>query len=664
MPPPETTVQLFGGAAGTHEGLGPLDVAEFFSSEDSSNVYIDKSGPLGRIRKILGYLAQNSAITTDTGASATKVVGLLPYKKHSGGTTTREVLAVVDDGVNEFEVHKSADSAATFSFLKELGTTPGLIPDGAQMDNDLFITDGAGVPQKYNGTSVTDAADATASPTPSASSTGTGPLRGVYEYKIVSLKAGRDQQRGSAVSAELRIDSDDGTKAAVSWTADADGDVVGYELYRTTGTGLAFYKLAYIEGRTNVTFTDSVSDENLLQGITLEKHGDIPPTGVRYVEAHQQRMWWAGTNAFPRRAWYSDPGDAASVYVADNYLEFTDATSASDEIKGMTGGFTDANVFWQEFSVWAASGTGEVVNNVANWTRWKTSASVGTVSHRTVAEIPAGALYPGPDGRMRSTSSVTLAYFTPWKTVNLLFAEGGDFSDEIISHAKEDFLADVQFQYRHLIVVEHDEVRGHVRWYFPHGAGQTTNNKGVLWDYRHGKFSEISTAPFACAATIQKADQAQMLLVGEATTGTGGLVYENWSGNNYNGVGNNIAADFWTKTYSGSDEEGRPLIEKRKQWHWVQIIAGAQASTQNLTLRWYDGYGNASATARGSNAAIDMAGTNVTNVSNREDLLDSSGDMMTSESIRIRIGDDSDDPAWSVPVFALAFKILPGLMER
>ena len=59
-----------------------------------------------------------------------------------------------------------------------------------------------------------------------------------------------------------------------------------------------------------------------------------------------------------------------------------------------------------------------------------------------------------------------------------------------------------------------------------------------------------------------------------------------------------------------------------------------------------------------------MAGTNATNVSNRVDLIDTSGDMMTSEGIRIRLTDTADDEAWAVPVFELAYKLLPGLVER
>ncbi len=109
MAPLPMQTQQFGGAAGTHEGLGPLDVAEFFSSEDSQNVYIEKSGPLGAIKKIKGYVAQNgTAITTDTGGSAVKVVGMFPYRSIASATT-RHVIAVVDDGANEYEVYRSTD---------------------------------------------------------------------------------------------------------------------------------------------------------------------------------------------------------------------------------------------------------------------------------------------------------------------------------------------------------------------------------------------------------------------------------------------------------------------------------------------------------------------------------------------------------------------------
>ena len=578
----------------------------------------------------------------------------------SGGTTTRHVLAVVDDGTNEFEIHKSTNSGSTFAFLKQLGTTVGLIPDAAQMDNDLFITDGAGAPQVYNGTSAADVGG-TQSPTPSASATGKGALRGAYRYKLLSMKANKQRQIGSALSSEVRVEN---TKMTVTWSADADGEVIGYELYRTTGDGLAMYKVDYIDGRTTTSYVDNTSNENVLQGITLEEHGDPPTTGMHFVEAHKQRMWWGRTDANPRRVWYSDPGDADSVYVENNFLEFTDARSASDQVTGMTGNFNDALIVWQEYSVWAATGTGEVINNVANWTRWRTSASTGTVSHRSVAEIPGGAKFPGIDGNMVTIDGPVLAYFTPFNTINLLIPTGGDYGDQIISHPKEVFLSEVQFQYRHLVVCEHDLEKGHVRWYFPQGSSQTVNNKGVMWDYRHGTWSELSDAPFACAATIEKTNDRQVLLTGEARTATGGLVYENWKGNNANGNGNNITADFWAKGFFGRDESGKPLIGQRIHWHCVNAVTGAAASQLFLSLFWYDGYDNAAATARGSSTTIDMQGSNATNVSNRVDLEDSGGDLMTSEGIRIRFTDTADDAPWTLPVFALAFKVLPGLAER
>ena len=664
MPAVESQVQYFGGTGGgAHEGVGPLDVVDFYSSEDSINVYIEKGGPLGQVKKILGYLKQNaSPITTNTGGSDVKVVGLFPYRSFSAGATTRHVVAIVDDGTNEYEAWVSTDSAATWTFKLELGTTAGLIPDGAQMGNSLYITNGAGAGWVYDGSTVA-AVGGTQSPQPTATATGTGPLRGDYQYKLISLKAGTDRQLGSAASSSVRVEN---TAMGLTWTADADTDVVGYELYRTTGSGFEFYRLTYIDGRTTAAFTpDEVSDPNLLQGITLERQGDAPTSGAHFVEAHESRMWWGRFNANPRRAYYSTPGVADSVGGFD-FIDFTDADSASDQLTGMVGGFYGYEIFFEEYSIWSLSGTGEIVNNIANWERSKTSAQYGCVSHRSAIRVPAGAKYPTIDGQVATTGGETLAYFTPFNTINLLAPSGGgNFADEVISHPKETFLDSVQFQYRSLVIAEHDKKRGHIRWYFPHGASQTTNNKGVQWDYRHGAWTELSTAPFASACTIEEANVSQTLLTGNAVVASNsGLVFENWLGNNYNGSGNDIQADFWTKTFFGYTKDAAPMMDSLKIWQEMEIVTGATASAQSLTWSMYQDYGNASASAF-STGTIAMAGTNVTHVQAREDLFNTtSGNQLVSHGIRMRLGDDADDAAWSVPVFSIKFAPLPKVLEE
>ena len=667
MPAVESQVQYFGGSGGgAHEGIGPIDVVDFYSSEDSINVYIEKGGPLGQIKKILGYTAQNATpITTDTGGDDVKIVGLFPYRSFSGGSTTRHVVAIVDDGTNEYEAWVSTNAAAAWSFKLQLGTTVGLIPDAAQIGNNLYITNGSGAGWVYDGSTVA-AAGGTKSPQPTATATGTGPLRGEYEYKLLSLKASKTRQLGSAASTSVRVED---TSMGLTWTADSDGDVVGYEIYRTTGSGFEFYLLTYVDGRTTAAFTpDSVSDPNLLEGITLERKGDAPPSGAHFVETHEQRMWWGRFNANPRRAYYSTPGVADSVGGFD-FIEFSDADSASDQLTGMVGAFYGYEIFFQEYSVWSLSGTGEIVNNVANWERSKTSAQYGSVSHRTAVRVPAGAKYPTASGEIAVTGGETLAYMTPIKTINLLAPSGGgNFADEVISHPKEDFLDSMWFPKRALAIAEHDKKRGHIRWYFAHGSSQQTNNRGVQWDYRHGAWTELSIAPFASACTIESDSKiaAEQLLVGAAVIATdSGLVHENWSGNNYNSAqGGNITADFWTKTFFGYTEDAAPMMDSLCVWQEMEVVTGAQGSSQNLTWSLYKDYGKAAGGAF-STGTVDMAGTNVTHVQAREDLFNAtSGNQLISHGMRMRLGDTSTDAAWSVPVFSIKFAPLPGVLEE
>src|SRR3990167_3333086 len=95
-------VQLFDAFLGTQEGIHSIILPDIFSSGGSKNLFIDK---YGRAKKVSGYARQNStAVTTDTGASATMVRELFRYRSSSGGTFTRKLLGAFDDQTNEFEI--------------------------------------------------------------------------------------------------------------------------------------------------------------------------------------------------------------------------------------------------------------------------------------------------------------------------------------------------------------------------------------------------------------------------------------------------------------------------------------------------------------------------------------------------------------------------------
>ena len=73
--------QVFSVFLGTQEGIHSVALPAIYSSSGSRNLWIDK---LGRAKKILGYSKQNSsAVTTNTGGSATRIRALRAYRKIS-----------------------------------------------------------------------------------------------------------------------------------------------------------------------------------------------------------------------------------------------------------------------------------------------------------------------------------------------------------------------------------------------------------------------------------------------------------------------------------------------------------------------------------------------------------------------------------------------------
>ena len=134
--------QVFSVFLGTQEGIHSVALPAIYSSSGSRNLWIDK---LGRAKKILGYSKQNSsAVTTNTGGSATRLRALRAYRKtESDGTFTRQLLGLFDDGTNECELWYSTNDGAAWTFIADFGSgSVGAIPDFAQVDNTLFFADG------------------------------------------------------------------------------------------------------------------------------------------------------------------------------------------------------------------------------------------------------------------------------------------------------------------------------------------------------------------------------------------------------------------------------------------------------------------------------------------------------------------------------------------
>ncbi len=660
--------QLFDAFLGTQEGIHSIILPDIFSSGGSQNVYIDK---FGRVAQIAGYTKVNSsAYTTNGGNSAAMIRALIPYRGTGGGATTRKLLFVLDDQVNEWEVWESSDNGATATGLSDLGSTlVGSIPDAAQFGDYLYLATCKSSPRVYDGTTFA-ATGLTQSPTITATESATsGNLVGNYKYKLVSTIAGV-RQAGSTSSTSVLLTS---KQMTLGWAADANTSVDGYEIYRTTGTGTTFYYLTSIDGRATVAYTDNTSDLTLLESRVLEEHGDPPPNAY-FCEPHKQRMWWMRTDTYPTRGYWSDPGEPESVY-AENYLDFSDSETVGDQITGALGNYEGLLVVFTEKALWTVSGTGAIIGDITDWTKTRTNAQTGSVSHRSAVRVPAGSKYSDQTGQLQTTSVSSIAYFTPLGDIRLF---DGD-NDLIVSHPVRDTLATFNYAQRHKVWALNDSANNQLIWFIPTGSSGEPDT-AISWNYRYGVWYVWPDSPFGHGVELDTATDAATLLVGEALTSKGAYIYSFLDGNSFDG--SNIEAILMTKTLYGVNEQGQPAMSNRKRWRWLDLLFRVNQDV-DLTVEWLAGSAPNNAGALGSvivepeaeqlltssgSAILTASGSAIylakATAQAKALLHGASGDYLHDEGIRLRIGANSTNGSWALEAMQLAYQILKGFKRR
>lgn len=562
---------------GDAQSQSPFVLSNAYSPQGSKNLWINK---LGQIRLISGYAAQHgAAYTTDTGASAALIRGMYFYRKVAAGAVTRQLLFVLDDGNNEWELYYSTDLGATRTLILDFGSTPvGKIPMFAMMGTELFMVNGVSTARMWNGTSLVSVG-ATQIAAPTAADNGAGPMNGSYRYRVVPVKAGNVRKPGSVTSTAYQYQN---RQTTLSWTADADTDVLGYEIYRTTGSSIDFYLVTYSEGRTVVTYNDTMSDGMLITRAAMALTapvGDPPPTGCYDCEPHKLRMWWCGTDTYPLRAWWSDPGDPDSVYQDRSYTEFADAQSVGDTLKGATGEYEGTIIFWCERSVWVISGTGALINGYTDWRKRRSNATTGTVSKRTVVRVPQGAVYYDHSGEKVTVDRNMLAFLSPNKDIRL-FNGTNDF---VMSYAKTETLARINSQYVYKAWGYNDVAHNMYVWVVPID-NSTEPNYSIAWNYVYGTMHEWDGTNFAHGAVVESTTEQNIVLAGEARTATGAFIYKLWTGDAQAGA--NITGTLFTKPlYLPIVADGPPDIQQEKRVEALTLLFDKDGSPTTLSIK-------------------------------------------------------------------------------
>jgi hypothetical protein len=525
-------------------------------------------------------------------------------------------------------------------------------------------------PRTWNGSSAGTAGRSKSPTISSSASSAAGNLSGNFQWKLLSIING-DRQAGSTASTSLALEDKQGS---LSWTADSDTDVDGYELYRTTGSGALFYLVDYIDGRTTTAYTDNTADLDILTARILQEHGDAPPSGSYFCEPHKQRMWWGRTDANPTRAYWSDPGLPEDVGT-NNYLDFSDGETFGDQITGFAGNYEGRLVVFTERAVWTVSGTGQVIGTIGtDWTVTKANAQTGCLAGRTVVRVPAGAKYIDQKGEEQLSPSVTLAYLTPHLEIRLF----DGINDIVISHPKQTTLKTLNVAHAKKAYVVSDTSRSEITWVFP-ADDATEPDTAIAWNWHWGIWYARDW-PFSHIIELDSATEASVLLAGEPSTSVGAHCYKLWNGDDFNGA--NIEAHWMTKTLTGVTGEGQPTLSQTKRWRWADFLfEGGLEST--LTVEWMNGYAedaaenvNSTTVAPGDYSVIDADGALLvdadgasitvgqTTTAARAVLLDNDGQYLHDVGLRIRVGDDAADGSWSLEGINLAYQVLPGLQRR
>ena len=660
-------LQLIDAFSGTQQGIHSIIMPDIFSSGGSINVYMDR---YARVRRILGFSAQGAAVTTNTGGSATRIRNLFPYRDTTGaGAFVRQLIGTFDDATDEYELWYSTDEGVSWTFISDFGAgSINSSTDFAQFGDQLYLTNGVVAPRVWNGTALSTAGS-TQLAAPTTAANGTGVLFGSYRVKIVPRKDDGTRNAGSVASISLSLE---GEAMDVTWVADADTDVVGYEEYRTTGTGDVFYFSNYIDGRLTVTVTDNNEDLLILENRTLEEHGDAPPTTYLCV-AHKQRMWWLRSDANPQRGTFSDAGDPDSVW-EENYVEFQDAETQGDVITGAIGNFEGMLVVTEERSIWTVSGTGSIIGNVVDFNRTKTNAQTGAVSQRAIVRVPAGARYIDQTGKVQTTATVALAYMTPLQDIRIF---DGD-NDIIISHPLSELFATMNYAHRQKTHTLHDTHRNEIVWIFAADSA-TEPSTAAVWNYRWGVWYERAWT-FSAAVELETSTEAAVHIGGSSSLTAGGIAYELWDTNTFNGTA--FTAQWMTKTLYGVNDSGQAAPAYQKRFRWADILFVTD-QTVDILVEWLNGDAPNNADATGSvtispdtDTVVSSDGDTILTADGdainvaldtsqmRARFADINGRYLHDSGIRLRIGDSASTGSWAMEAMTLAYQFLPGLARR
>jgi hypothetical protein len=404
----------------------------------------------------------------------------------------------------------------------------------SQMEQHLFIGNGAITPYKYNGLAFTRHGVPAPSFVSNINSNGAGNLNGDYTYKMTWVNTALVEGNPSVALGTFTVATKKILLSSLPVAPQSYG-VAARRIYRTVAGGSSYLRVATINDNTTTTYDDNIADASL--GAAAPSDNGEPPLYSTIIY-HQNRLFMNDA-ANPSYVWYTELNEPYTVKA----LSFTIiGDSSTDEVRGFMVQGNDLVVFCER-NVWLWYMPD---NDPTNWQTVKCKSAFSSKS-------PFGAFrYNDKTGfpAVQNDKFVGIGVLSGTQVEpSATFLTVGSMGGELKSDRIEPDMFDVQESY--LAKISSMVFKNKAYISVTKGSGQTTNNYVYVMDFSIDnltKKQKESWCPWTGLNVAQWAIYSGELYYGTSTA-TGYLYKQNPGV--YTDDGSAINSYAWTKEFSG-----------------------------------------------------------------------------------------------------------------
>lgn len=434
--------------------------------------------------------------------------------------------------------------------------TAGVRVGATQYENHLFIGNGGVIPYKYNGTAFTrhGVYPPTTGPVTNDSFT-TGSILAsnvTYTYKVTYVNSQSVQGDLSVAGSGMVTTGGTGILLTSIPVAPQSWGVNSRMIYRASGATNAYFRVGTISDNTTTTFNDTTTIASAT--VAAPSDNGVPPM-YNVIAYHQNRLFCNDT-ANPNYLVYSELGEPYT-FPAVNFIKVGDA--ASDLIKAI-GVHNNSIIVYCENS---ATLIYMPDTDDANWVQVKINTPFGCKSPYAIANFENKQFFGAFDGKFLGFAALAGNAVDPNVSLLTIMGAAGDFISEVI----EPDMEAINESYIHQMSAISYRKRIYVA--VPYGSSQTTNNRVYVMDFSHSNVKKPQKLVWSPDTGINAAQftiyNGKLYYISSTATG---FVYEYEKNGVYNDDGGAIDSYFWTKEFSGYEDE----YVYHKDWRYCRIM--------------------------------------------------------------------------------------------